>query len=90
MRAPLQRGDCLRKASSGSSLVTLRSESKPASADKIKPSTSDVWRAGITLTEPATNARLIFEMRAVGSNGTWHNGRWNQLWLNVTAVQGTE
>ncbi|MEJ5292193.1 MAG: DUF1616 domain-containing protein [Candidatus Methanosuratincola sp.] len=41
----------------------------------------------VVLQEPAENARLIFEMWALGEDGSWHyTGRWNQLWLNVTSI----
>jgi uncharacterized membrane protein len=48
--------------------------------------TSRIMPVDVTLYEPASNVRLIFEMwfynEAAG--GFSYHGRWNQLWVNVT------
>ncbi|MDD1776131.1 MAG: DUF1616 domain-containing protein [Candidatus Methanomethylicus sp.] len=32
----------------------------------------------------ATNAKLIFELWVIDSNGPHYSGKWNQLWINAT------
>uniref|UniRef100_A0A7C3EWY8 DUF1616 domain-containing protein n=1 Tax=Candidatus Methanomethylicus mesodigestus TaxID=1867258 RepID=A0A7C3EWY8_9CREN len=40
----------------------------------------------ISLASPAQNAKLIFELWAIGENGAYYTGRWNHLWMNVTSL----
>lgn len=51
---------------------------------------SRVIPVNITVSEPAVNARLVFEMWVFNETvGTFtYHGRWNQLWLNVTPAHG--
>lgn len=42
--------------------------------------------AEISLASPAQNAKLIFELWAIGEDGAHYTGRWNHLWINVTSL----
>ncbi|MEM1674097.1 MAG: DUF1616 domain-containing protein [Candidatus Bathyarchaeia archaeon] len=52
---------------------------------------SRIIPVNITLYEPITNARLVFEMWVYNeSDGAFrYHGRWNQLWINVTEPAST-
>jgi uncharacterized membrane protein len=68
-------------------------ETNPLSAEPIMEvravlshNTSQMIPLDITLYEPATRLRLVFEMWVFNetAGGFSYHGRWNQLWLNVT------
>jgi uncharacterized membrane protein len=39
----------------------------------------------LTFGKPMTDAKLIFEMWTLEKEGIQYSGKWNQLWLNITA-----
>ena len=70
---------------------TFINETMPSNAavistyEAILPSGKNtVLPVDLRIEEPVTNAKLIFEMWIVDTNGTYYNGKWNQLWLNAT------
>jgi len=78
------------KVGDNSSLIN---ESTPLSAEPITEvravlthNSSQTIPVNITLYEPATRLRLVFEMWVFNETAGLfsYHGRWNQLWLNVT------
>ncbi len=39
----------------------------------------------LTFSKPVTDAKIIFEMWTLEKEGVQYSGKWNQLWLNITA-----
>lgn len=39
----------------------------------------------LTFVKPMTDAKLVFEMWTFEKEGIQYSGKWNQLWLNITA-----
>jgi uncharacterized membrane protein len=39
----------------------------------------------LTIGKPMTDVKLIFEMWTLEKEGVQYSGKWNQLWLNITA-----
>jgi len=39
----------------------------------------------LVIREPQANVKLIFEMWTLEKDGLRYSGRWNQIWLNITA-----
>ena len=52
----------------------------PSGANTTIP--ADLW-----MPAPVVNGRIIVEMWVHSSNGTWYDGRWNQLWINATTPE---
>jgi len=80
------------KVGDSSSLIN---ESTPLPAEPImevraflRHNSSQTFPVSITLYEPATRLRLVFEMWVFNETvrAFAYHGRWNQLWLNVTGA----
>lgn len=58
----------------------------------LQHNTSRIIPVWITLYEPIIRSRLIFEMWVFNESidGFSYNGRWNQLWINVSSIPSLE
>ena len=74
-------------------ISTFINETVPSNAtafstyETILPSGKNtILPVDLKIEAPVTNARIIFEMWIVSSNGNYYSGKWNQLWINATIL----